>query len=184
MDILAILILLVHELGIVFHLFVSSSISFNNVLQLTVHKSFTCSVKFINYGVHTFLTVIINQYHVEILSDWTVLMYSFQSRILFHCGYTMILLIHSIVFPSSLQFVATLNNLSLNIPFPMSFYDIPRNKVASEKGRCIFYFYFLIIFNLIFLSFQGHTHGIWRFPAQGSNQSCSCCPSPQPQQCP
>ena len=33
-----------------------------------------------------------------------------------------------------------------------------------------------------FLSFQGHTRGLWRFSGQGSNQSCSCRPTPQPQQ--
>ena len=36
---------------------------------------------------------------------------------------------------------------------------------------------------LIFVSFQGCTHTIWRFPGQGSNQSCSSQPTPQPQQC-
>ena len=34
-----------------------------------------------------------------------------------------------------------------------------------------------------FLSFSGCTHSTWRFPGQGSNQSCSCWPMPQPQQC-
>ena len=33
-----------------------------------------------------------------------------------------------------------------------------------------------------FFPFQGCTHGIWRVPGQGSNQSCSCRPAPQPQQ--
>ena len=32
------------------------------------------------------------------------------------------------------------------------------------------------------LSFSGHTHGIWRFPGQGSNRSCCCQPMPQAQQ--
>ena len=31
------------------------------------------------------------------------------------------------------------------------------------------------------LSFQGHIRGIWMFPGQRSNQSCSCRPTPQPQ---
>ena len=46
--------------------------------------------------------------------------------------------------------------------------------------------YFLImtlLLLLLFLSFQGHTHGLWRFPGQESNWSCSCRPQPQPQQC-
>ena len=34
-----------------------------------------------------------------------------------------------------------------------------------------------------FRAFQGCTHGIWRFPGQGSNWSYSCWPTPQPQQC-
>ena len=34
-----------------------------------------------------------------------------------------------------------------------------------------------------FLSFYGCTRGIWKFPGQGSNWSCSCPPTPQIQQC-
>ena len=37
--------------------------------------------------------------------------------------------------------------------------------------------------NLFFLSFEGHTRSIWRFPGYGSNRSCSCRPTPEPQQC-
>ena len=40
-------ILPIHEHEISFHLFVSSSISFNNVLQFSVYRSFTSLVKFI-----------------------------------------------------------------------------------------------------------------------------------------
>ena len=40
---------------------------------------------------------------------------------------------------------------------------------------------FIFLF-FIFWSFQGHTHGIWGFPGQGSNQSYCCQPTPQPQQ--
>ena len=32
-------------------------------------------------------------------------------------------------------------------------------------------------------AFSGRTLGIWRFPGQGSNQSYSCRPTPQPQPC-
>ena len=39
-----------------------------------------------------------------------------------------------------------------------------------------FYFYFFI-----FLSFQGCTSGIWKFPGQGLNRNCRCWPTPQPQ---
>ena len=42
--------------------------------------------------------------------------------------------------------------------------------------------------NLFFFGFcpfflEGHTHGIWRFPGQGSNRSYSSRPTPQPQPC-
>ena len=36
--------------------------------------------------------------------------------------------------------------------------------------------------NVFFLSFYGHTCGIWMFLGQGSNRSCSCGLCPQPQQ--
>ena len=39
-------------------------------------------------------------------------------------------------------------------------------------------FFHLFIYLFIF---QGCTCGIWRFPGQGSNQSCSCQSTPQPQ---
>ena len=35
---------------------------------------------------------------------------------------------------------------------------------------------------LVFCLFQGHTDGIWKFPGQESNRSCSRQPVPQPQQ--
>ena len=47
MDILTILILLIHEHGTSFHLFVSFSIEKLNVLQILVYKYFTSLVKFI-----------------------------------------------------------------------------------------------------------------------------------------
>ena len=37
-------------------------------------------------------------------------------------------------------------------------------------------------FYLLFFAFQGSTCSIWRFPGEGSNRSCSCQPTPQPQQ--
>ena len=39
--------------------------------------------------------------------------------------------------------------------------------------------FFLSFF--IFCLFQGHSYGIWRFPGQGSNVSCSHQPMPEPQ---
>ena len=35
--------------------------------------------------------------------------------------------------------------------------------------------------NLFFLSFLGHTGGLWKFPSLGSNQNCSWIPQLQPQ---
>jgi len=47
---LMILIIPIHEQGITFHLFMSSSLSFINILQFTTHRSFTSLVKLIlNY---------------------------------------------------------------------------------------------------------------------------------------
>ena len=40
----------------------------------------------------------------------------------------------------------------------------------------------IIILFLFFCLFQGHTRGIWKFPGQGSNRSCSHRPTPEPQQ--
>ena len=45
-------------------------------------------------------------------------------------------------------------------------------------GRNFFFFKFIFIFML----FGGYTCGIWKFPGQESNWSCSCQPTPQPQQ--
>ena len=40
-----------------------------------------------------------------------------------------------------------------------------------------------VFYCFLFLSFQGHTHGIQKFLGLGLNQSCSCWPIPQSQQC-
>ena len=45
---------------------------------------------------------------------------------------------------------------------------------------CSFVSYFIL---LSLLSFQGHTHGIWQFPGQGSNRSCSCQPTSLSHKC-
>ena len=39
-----------------------------------------------------------------------------------------------------------------------------------------------VCFGFCLLSFLGCTRGIWRFPGQGSSQSCCCQPRPEPQQ--
>ena len=50
---------------------------------------------------------------------------------------------------------------------------------------CISLSFAYIIRNFILfdMSFYGRTHGIWRFPGQGSNRSCSCLSMPQSQKC-
>ena len=40
-------------------------------------------------------------------------------------------------------------------------------------------FYFILFYFILFLLFfKGCTHGIWKFPGQGQNWSCSCRPTP------
>ena len=41
---------------------------------------------------------------------------------------------------------------------------------------------FVCLFVLSFCHFLGRSRGIWSFPGLGSNQSCSCQPTPEPQQ--
>ena len=55
--------------------------------------------------------------------------------------------------------------------------------ITLTTGSCITTFSLeLIKEKKFFLSFQARTHGIWRFPGQESSRSCSCWPTPQPQQ--
>ena len=42
------------------------------------------------------------------------------------------------------------------------------------------FFFFVVVFCFLFFVFQGCTCGIQKFPGQGSNQSYSCQPTPQP----
>jgi len=49
-------------------------------------------------------------------------------------------------------------------------------------GALIFFLIFKIYFNFCLLYFKGCTCGIWRFPSQGLNLSCSRQPTLQPQQ--
>ena len=77
MDILTILIILIHEHGIAFHLFVSflpSSISLN-VLQFSVYRSFTSLVKFIPRYFILFDAVINEIVFLICLSDSSLLVY-------------------------------------------------------------------------------------------------------------
>ena len=51
-------------------------------------------------------------------------------------------------------------------------------KDIKVRPNSIKFFFFFFGFCL----FQGHSYGIWRFPGQGSNQSSSHWPTPEPQQ--
>ena len=74
MNILTILILLILEQGIPFHLFVSSSISFLSVLQFSVYRSFIFSVKFVTKYFILF-DAIVNGIVLISLSDSKLLVY-------------------------------------------------------------------------------------------------------------
>ena len=58
------------------------------------------------------------------------------------------------------------------------YYNLLCKTVQTHLCVCLF-IYLLIQSFCLFLS---RSHGIWRFPAQGSNRSCSHQPTPEPQQ--
>lgn len=62
---------------------------------------------------------------------------------------------------------------SLTVPKPLPL--ISQLCICPEERKIRF-------FCVCLLSFQGHICGTWRFPGQGSNRSCCCRPTPQPQQ--
>ena len=47
----------------------------------------------------------------------------------------------------------------------------------------ISFFFFFFVFCCCCCYFLGRSRGIWRFPGQGLNRSCSHRPTPEPQQC-
>ena len=47
--------------------------------------------------------------------------------------------------------------------------------------RCLLEDFFSFFF--FFCFFLGRTHGVWKFPSEGSDQSYSCWSTPQPQEC-
>ena len=51
--------------------------------------------------------------------------------------------------------------------------------LQQTKSLAFFFFFFFFFFCLFWCS----THGIWRFPGQGWNRSCSHRPMAEPQQC-
>ena len=65
-----------------------------------------------------------------------------------------------------------------NIPSAL---NLPRACQTSRDYSCGQIFKLSNFFCFLFLSFQDHTHGIWKILGQGSNQSYSHQPIPQPQ---
>ena len=65
--------------------------------------------------------------------------------------------------------------------------DLTLLTLTEEKGLVDNSFHICYKWRYIFVYvcvfFQGRTCSIWRLPGQGSNQSCSCWPTPAPQQC-
>ena len=63
--------------------------------------------------------------------------------------------------------------------------------LVSSNKFCAFFlthpsfpwFLFHLSHFFFFFSFLGCIYGIWQFPGQGLNQSCSCWPTPEPEQC-
>ena len=53
----------------------------------------------------------------------------------------------------------------------------------NPKQVTLLKIFYLFIYFLSFVLFQDYTHGTCMLPGQGSNQSYSCQPTPQPQQC-
>ena len=66
------------------------------------------------------------------------------------------------------------------VPLVMTLSHLPRFLIVKISNNEIYLFIYLFIFGLFV--FLEPTHGIWRFPGWGSNQSCSGWPRPQPQQ--
>ena len=56
------------------------------------------------------------------------------------------------------------------------------NHIFSVTGLEIMHFDVFEVTFFFFCLFQGCSHGTWRFPAQGSNWSCSHWPTTEPQQ--
>ena len=54
-----------------------------------------------------------------------------------------------------------------------------RSHINCSKHYYYYYYYYHYYY---YYAFQGCTCGIWMFPGQGANQSCSCQPTQQPQQ--
>ena len=65
----------------------------------------------------------------------------------------------------------------LTVPSLGSNLSLITPKMCTTAGTPSIFFFFLS-----FCHFLGHSHGIWRFPVEGSYRSCSHRPTPQTQQ--
>ena len=77
--------------------------------------------------------------------------------------YKMVLIVRVIILPANS--VYTKLKISAISAFATNYFE----------EFCLFFFFF-------FFAFWGYTHGIWKFPDQGSNRSYSCWPMSQLQQ--
>ena len=84
---------------------------------------------------------------------------------------------HINIFFSS-HYLPTCSITSDQIQFPVLYSRI--SLVIHSKCNSL---HLLTAFFFFFWSFQVHTSGMQKFPGQESNWSCSCHPTPQPQQC-
>ena len=56
------------------------------------------------------------------------------------------------------------------------------SKLRDKRRKSSGYLFFPFFLFFFFFFILGPPYSIWKFPDQGSNQSCSCGPIPQPQQ--
>ena len=63
------------------------------------------------------------------------------------------------------------------------FLGVEIEEIVTSRLIAFSHFAFLsFLFLSFFLFFKDHTCSIWKFPDQGMDWSCSCRPTPQPQQ--
>ena len=65
---------------------------------------------------------------------------------------------------------------------PVSSWFLVRFLITELRQKLLTCFFLFCFLFLSFCHFLCCSCGIWRFPGQGSNQSCRCRPTPEPQQ--
>ena len=96
------------------------------------------------------------------------------------------LMIHNIL-------IEALSSITLNLWIKMDIFTILNFSIQKQqflyfiwslkKFLFLIIAFFIVLFSFsfsFFLLFRAAPCGIWRFPGQGSNQSCSCWPTPAP----